>query len=92
MDMILLVNLVNCGISTPEKFYERKRKNITNGSLLMDTTPMTVGVDSPSRALIKKENNLQNNLTLQRKQNLVFHLVKKASEVIMNLRNWTTEV
>ena len=58
----------------------------------MDTTPMTVGVDSPSHALIKKKNNLQNNLTLQRKQNLVFHHVKKASEVIMNLRNWTTEV
>lgn len=61
-------------------------------TLLMDTTPMTVGVDSPSHALIKKKNNLQNNLTLQRKQNLVFHHVKKASEVIMNLRNWTTEV
>ena len=43
-------------------------------TLLMDTTPMTVGVDSPSHALIKKKNNLQNNLTLQRKQNLVFHV------------------
>ena len=31
MDIILLVNLVNCGISTPEKFYEKKRKNITHG-------------------------------------------------------------
>ena len=40
-------------------------------TLLMDTTPMTVGVDSPSRALIKKKNNLQNNLTLQHKQGLV---------------------
>ena len=39
-------------------------------TLLMDTTPMTGGVDSPSRALIKKKNNLQNNLTLQRKQGL----------------------
>jgi len=77
MDIILLANLVKCGISTPEKFYEKKRKNITHGYHTYDG-----GVDSPSRALIKKKNNLQNNLTLQRKQNLVFHQVKKASEVI----------